>query len=88
VISSITADQITNDYNPGPEILKHYLRYAAAVSRGKERDIQDCLDRLCERKSAAQQSGNSDDPVAARIVAQERAKPYLQREIALASAPA
>jgi hypothetical protein len=74
VISSITADQITNDYNPGPKVLKHYLRYAAAVSLGDERDIHDCLDRLNERKSVARRDEGSDDPVAAHIAAEERGR--------------
>ncbi|MCY2966317.1 MAG: AAA domain-containing protein, partial [Planctomycetota bacterium] len=34
VVSSIHADAVTNDYNPGALCLKNYLAYAEAVSRG------------------------------------------------------
>ncbi len=74
VVSSITADQITNDYNPGPDALKQYLRYAAAVSVGDEHGIHACLVRLCQRKSGPRDNHDSVDAVAARIEAQERGK--------------
>src|SRR5204863_5439538 len=35
VVSSIRAEQITNDYNDGAAALKSYLRYAAAMSAGR-----------------------------------------------------
>jgi superfamily I DNA and/or RNA helicase len=36
VVSSIYADQITNDYNHGANTLKTFLRYAQAMSLGDE----------------------------------------------------
>lgn len=34
VVSSVTAADITNDYNDGANCLKHYLQYAEAISTG------------------------------------------------------
>ena len=51
VISSITGDRITNDYNDGARCLKNYLSYAEAVSIGDTNGIVGILQKLSRQDS-------------------------------------
>ena len=54
VISSITGDQITNDYNDGARCLKNYLSYAEAVSIGDAANTASILQKLSRQESDIQ----------------------------------
>ncbi|MEL7497422.1 MAG: AAA domain-containing protein [Planctomycetota bacterium] len=47
LVSSITGDAITNDYNDGARCLKEYLLYSESVSVGNSFSSQAILQRLC-----------------------------------------
>ena len=51
VVSSITGDRITNDYNDGARCLKNYLTYAEAVSVGDADNMAVVLQKLSRQES-------------------------------------
>jgi hypothetical protein len=69
IVASISHDHITNDFNAGANTLKQYLRYAAAVSSGREDVMHRCLDGLGATRGTADGS-TVHDAVAARIAAE------------------
>lgn len=68
VVSSIDSNDITNDYNDGPNCLKNYLNYAQAVSTG---NIEACFRVLrgVSRWQAPEdpQDGSRQDPVVEQL---------------------
>jgi hypothetical protein len=52
IVTSISHDHITNDFNAGANTLKQYLRYAASVSAGQEEAMHRCLDNLGATRGA------------------------------------
>ncbi len=74
IVTSISHDRITNDFNVGANILKQYLRYAAAASTGRDDAMQQCLNGLGETNGDGNAVGAADDAVAARIAAEFEAK--------------
>jgi hypothetical protein len=69
IVTSISHDHVTNDFNAGANTLKQYLRYAAAVSAGREDVMHKCLDSLGEKQGATDMT-TAHDAVAARIAAE------------------
>ena len=69
IVTSISHDHITNDFNAGANTLKQYLRYAAAISAGREDVMHKCLDSLGEKQGASDRT-TAHDAVAARIAAE------------------
>lgn len=53
LVSTISADAITNDYNTGALCLKTYIRYAEAVSRGDREAMIRCLSHVAPQALAA-----------------------------------
>jgi len=77
IVTSIAHSLITNDYNVGANTLKQYLRYAAAVSTGRENEMHQCLDGLGEARDDRKVTGVADDAVAGRIAAELEASGML-----------
>jgi hypothetical protein len=69
LVSSITAERITNDFNPGAATLKRYLAYAAAASAGAHAEAARILSALVTRGVVEQSTG---DPLVAAIAADLR----------------
>ena len=74
IVTSILHTRITNDYNLGANTLKQYLRYAAAVSIGREDEMHLCLNSFGETSGNGTAAGNADDAVAARIATELEAE--------------
>ncbi len=74
IVTSILHTRITNDYNLGANTLKQYLRYAAAVSIGREDEMHLCLNSFGETSGNGTAAGNADDAVAARIATEFEAE--------------
>ena len=74
VISSIRHQRITNDYNDGANTLKQYLRYAEAVSTGREDEMHACLNGLGETGAGLGMPHVTDDAVAAKTAAELEAQ--------------
>jgi hypothetical protein len=70
IVTSIRYQQITNDYNVGANILKQYLRYAAAVSMGHEDEMHACLNSLGDINSTNQLTTVEENAVVNRIAEQ------------------
>ena len=65
LVSTISADAITNDYNTGALCLKTYIRYAEAVSRGDREAMTRCLSHVAPQALAV--SDRPKNPLADRI---------------------
>ena len=74
VVSTITSDRITNDYNDGASCLKRYLRYAEACSVGDGTTATGALRGSEEREEA---SGAAADPVVAALANALRARGFV-----------
>jgi hypothetical protein len=68
LVTSIEASQITNDYNPGANALKQYLRYASAVSTGDLDAMQSAL-RGFPGAAVVGKSSDASDPLADALAA-------------------
>jgi hypothetical protein len=68
LVTSIEASQITNDYNPGANALKQYLRYAGAVSTGDAEGMQAAL-RGFPGAAVVGKSADASDPLADALAA-------------------
>ena len=74
LISTIKADQITNDYNTGAFCLKTYLRYAEAVSTGNVDAMRRALAAVAPY--AAEERAERETPIAEQIAQALRERGY------------
>jgi AAA domain/Protein of unknown function (DUF4011) len=78
IVSSITSDAITNDYNLGANTLKTFLRYAETLSVGDEEGARIALRRISSGAERAE--GSALDVARSQIAARLRAAGLEVRE--------
>jgi predicted DNA-binding WGR domain protein len=74
VVSSIHSDAITNDNNTGAAALKHFLRYAEHLSRGRNQAAQQVLQGLNPLTRSALALGDTTDAIVSQLAAALRAR--------------
>ncbi|WP_164103206.1 AAA domain-containing protein [Candidatus Laterigemmans baculatus] len=76
VVSSITANEITNDYNDGASCLKNYLRYAEAASVGDAATVERILQGLSRWRDGSAVEEPAADVVSERLAEALTARGY------------
>ncbi|HEX5443751.1 MAG TPA: AAA domain-containing protein, partial [Pirellulales bacterium] len=77
LVSSIVANDITNDYNDGAACLKNYLRYAAAVSSGDAAAAARVLAGLSDWRGDEPAGDETSDAVVAQVAAALESRGWL-----------
>jgi hypothetical protein len=77
VVSSITSDQITNDYNAGANALKTFLRFAQLTSAGQKASASTALNSVTSEKARSDKSSS----IAAQQIAEALGETGLTAEV-------